>query len=200
MKIKKAVVGPIDVNCYIIVTDDNKLYVIDPGGDAERVISLLKKENLPLTAILLTHGHIDHISAVKEVSEAFDNAPVYLHEDGMKLYLSPDNSMLPFFPPVNDPVKPVHSIETDGFEIIHTPGHSRGCVCFYFPKDDILFSGDTLFCESIGRTDLPGGNYNQIIDSINSKILILPENTKVYPGHGNSSSIKNEKKYNPFLK
>ena len=200
MKIKKTIVGPIDVNCYIIVTDNSKLYVIDPGGDADRVIAQLKKENLPLTTILLTHGHIDHISAVKEISEAFNNAPVYLHEDGMKLYLSPDNCMMPFFPPVNNPVKPVHSIEVDGFEIIHTPGHSRGSVCFHFPKDNVLFSGDTLFCESIGRTDLPGGDYKQIIDSITSKILVLPENTKVYPGHGNSSSIKNEKKYNPFLK
>ncbi len=199
MRIKKIVVGPIDVNCYVVITDKD-LYVIDPGGDADQIISQIKKENRPLDAILLTHGHIDHIAAVKEVSEAFDNAPVYLHKEGYDLYLSPSNSMMPFFPPVVDPVIPVSDIETKGFEIIHTPGHSQGSVCFYFMDDGILFSGDTLFCESIGRTDLPGGNYNKILNSIKEKLFVLPENTKVYPGHGSSSLMKNEKKYNPFLK
>jgi len=199
MKIKKIVVGPIDVNCYLISTD-SKLYVVDPGSDANKVISQIKKEGKSLDAILLTHGHIDHISAVKEVSEAFDNAPVYLHKDGNDLYLNPNNSMMPFFPPIVNPVIPVSEFEATEFETIHTPGHSRGSVCFYFMEEAVLFSGDTLFCESIGRTDLPGGDYNEILVSIRKKILILPENTKVYPGHGSSSSIKNEKKYNPFLK
>ena len=199
MKTKKLVVGPFEVNCYVIIMD-KKLYVVDPGGDADKIISLVKKENMPLDAILLTHGHIDHISAVKEVSEAFDNAPVYLHKEGHKLYLSPGNSMMPFFPPIIDPVAPITDIKSKDFEIIHTPGHSPGSVCFYFKNDKMLISGDTLFCESIGRTDLPGGNFNKIINSINKKIFVLPENTKVYPGHGASSSIQNEKKHNPFLK
>ncbi len=199
MRSKKIVVGPIDVNCYVVMTDD-KLYVIDPGGDASKIISQVKKEDRALDAILLTHGHIDHISAVREVSEAFDNVPVYLHKDDNSLYLSPNNCMMPFFPPVVNPVTPVSYIDTNDFEIIHTPGHSCGSVCFYFKADEILFSGDTLFCESIGRTDLPGGDYNKILNSIRKKLLVLPENTKVYPGHGAPSSIKNEKKYNPFLK
>ena len=199
MKIKKIVVGPIDANCYIITTDE-KLYVIDPGADADQVISQLKKENKPLDAILLTHGHIDHISAVKEVSETFDNAPVYLHKDDHVLYLSPNNCMRPFFPPISNPLMPVTDIKSEDFEIIHTPGHSPGSVCYYFANDGILFSGDTLFSESIGRTDLPGGSHDKILSSIKEKILILPEDTKVYPGHGSSSSVKNEKKHNPFLK
>jgi glyoxylase-like metal-dependent hydrolase (beta-lactamase superfamily II) len=199
MIIKKVVVGPIDVNCYVIVTGE-KLYVVDPGGDADKIIRQIKKENKPLDAILLTHGHIDHISAVKEVSEEFGNVSVYLHKEDHALYLSPDNSMMPFFPPVTKPVIPIADIETSDFEIIHTPGHSRGSACFYFIKDGILLSGDTLFCESIGRTDLPGGDYNKILSSIKEKILVLPEKTKIYPGHGASSLVSNEKKYNPFLR
>jgi hydroxyacylglutathione hydrolase len=199
MRIRKVVVGPIDVNCYVIATDE-MLYVVDPGGDADKIIFQIKKENKPLDAILLTHGHIDHISAVKEVSEEFRNVPVYLHKEDHDLYLSPNNSMMPFFPPVTKPVIPVDDIKTSDFEIIHTPGHSCGSVCFYFIKDGILISGDTLFCESIGRTDLPGGDYNKILNSIKEKIFVLPEKTKIYPGHGTSSSVINEKKYNPFLK
>ena len=199
MKIEKILVGPIEVNCYIVVLN-KKLYVIDPGGDADQVISQIKKEGKCLDSILLTHGHIDHISAVKQVSEAFNDAPVYLHKNDHDLYLSPNNCMMPFFPPITDPVKPVSIIDTQDFEILHTPGHSPGSVCFYFANDEVLFSGDTVFCESIGRTDLPGGDYNQIINSIKEKITTLPGNTKMYPGHGPTSSIENEKKSNPFLK
>ena len=198
MKIRINVVGPIEVNCYTVEMED-KLYVIDPGGDAEKIISQVNKTNKSLEAILLTHGHIDHICAVKEVSEAFNNIPVYLHKDDHNLYLNPNNCMLPFFPPIDNPVIPVQDIKTQDFEIIHTPGHSRGSVCFYFSKDGILFSGDTLFCESIGRTDLPGGSYNTLISSIKDKILVLPEKTRVYPGHGASSTLKAEKKLNLFL-
>jgi len=199
MNINNLVVGPIEVNCYVLTVDD-KLYIIDPGGSSEKIISKVRSMNKQVECILLTHGHIDHISAVKAVSEAFDNIPVYLHSDDLSLYLSRDNSLPPIYPALIDPVKPINSLSETDFKIIHTPGHSKGSVCFYFEKDGVLFSGDTLFCESIGRSDLPGGDHATLINSIKNEIMVLDSNTIVYPGHGPKTTINNEKKYNPFLK
>lgn len=198
MEYKVFVVGPIEVNCYLAI-GENYLYVIDPGGDAKRLILKVRQEKKPMKAILLTHGHIDHISAVKELSEAFDRPPVYLHEKDHQLYFSDQNCLPPFFLPIKDPAPLVSKIETEDFKIIHTPGHTQGSTCFYFEADKILMSGDTLFNCSIGRTDLPGGNSNTIISSIKKELLTLPEDVKVFPGHGDPTTIKQEKRNNPFL-
>jgi hydroxyacylglutathione hydrolase len=198
MKVQALAVGPLGTNCYIVNAND-ETYVIDPGGDANYIISCVEEKSTKVDAVLLTHAHIDHIAAINEVCDHFGVKIVYLHREDLVLYNSKDNSLPPFMSAVNKP----HAVSSDytnpNFEIIHTPGHTKGSVCFYFKNDNLLFSGDTLFQAGIGRTDLPGGNYSSIIASINNKIFPLPSDTIVYPGHGSKTRVGKEKKSNPFF-
>ncbi|MCF7791982.1 MAG: MBL fold metallo-hydrolase [Victivallales bacterium] len=198
MNIKTLSVGLLGTNCYVI-DNDNSCYIIDPGGDAGHIVSAAKKTKKNVKAVLLTHPHIDHIAGINEVCKELDVTTVYLHEKDTLLYKSPDNSMLPFMPPLKNPPATVNKIADPNFEIIHTPGHTKGSVSFYFTNDGILFSGDTLFQGGVGRTDFPGGSYSEIMSSIKDKLLKLPDNTIVYPGHGPKTTIKKEKDSNPFF-
>lgn len=195
--LKKIVVGAFEVNCYIF-TSKNKTFIIDPGAEPKKIIDFLKKNSLIPIQILLTHAHIDHISGVKEIANEF-NIEVFLNEKDKSLYFSPANCIVPFYPPLKQYAHIVNTIESDFIEAINTPGHTQGGTCFYIKKYNILFSGDTIFQGSIGRTDLPGGNHNQLLDSIKTKILSLPDNTIIYPGHGTETSISREKRGNPFF-
>jgi glyoxylase-like metal-dependent hydrolase (beta-lactamase superfamily II) len=195
--LEKIIVGPFEVNCYIF-TVNNKTFIIDPGAEPKRIISLIKKNSLIPVQILLTHAHIDHISATKEVTAEF-NIPVYLNERDKSLYLSPANSIMPFYLALKEYVPTVNTVSDNLIEAINTPGHTQGGTCFYIKEYNLLFSGDTIFQEAIGRTDLPGGSYNQLIESIKTKILSLPDNTFIYPGHGLETSVSREKRENPFL-
>lgn len=195
--IKKFTVGWLETNCYIL-TLKNITTVIDPGAEANTIISYLEANNLIPDQILLTHAHIDHISAVKEIADKYDTS-VYLNENDEELYNSPANSIEPIFPALSKRIKTTSKFNADGIEAIHTPGHTRGGTCFYAMEAKLIISGDTIFNESIGRTDLPGGNHNQIIKSINDKILILPPETIIYPGHGPDTSVDHESKYNPYF-
>lgn len=197
-KLKNLIVGPFEVNCYIFTTK-NKTFIIDPGADPEKIIIFIKKTSLFPVQILLTHAHIDHISGVNEVAAEF-NIPVYLNEKDKNLYLSPENSIEPFYSALKERALTVNTIVSDLMEPVPTPGHTQGGTCFYIKQYNLLFSGDTLFQESIGRTDLPGGNHNQLIESIKTKILPLPDNTIIYPGHGPETSVSQEKSMNPFFK
>ena len=140
-------------------------------------------------AILLTHAHIDHIAAINEVCNHFGIKNIYLHKDDFGLYNSPDNSLQPYMSAVSNPPKASDNYSNSNFKVIHTPGHTRGSVCFYFKNDNVLFSGDTLFQAGIGRTDFPGGSYNDIISSIKNKIFTLPPETDVYTGHGPKTTV-----------
>ena len=195
-------VGVFETNCYFVYPEENgTLYIIDPGGDAEKLLEdAAHFPNASGKVILLTHGHVDHILAAGEVAAALGIRSLYLHPRDIALYESPNNALLPFIPAASD-LLPTHwPPEMKDFSIITTPGHTQGSVCYYFEKINALFSGDTLFSSSIGRTDLPGGDFDSIIQSIKTKLLILPEKLRVFPGHGEQTSIGIEKSFNPFLK
>ena len=194
------VVGMLDVNCYLVpVAKSRRLYIIDPGGNTDAVVAAAKKFTYDEAIILLTHAHIDHISAVRDVAKALGVSKVYLHKDDVSLYESPDNNLLPYIPTAEDLPEITDTIPGNDFEIIETPGHSPGGVCYYFKQIPAIFVGDTIFNNSVGRSDLPGGNHEQLISSIKSKLMTLPDNLKLYPGHGPATTVGSEKKFNPYL-
>lgn len=201
MEITKIVVGDLQVNCYI-VSNGSDAVVIDPGDDYEDIIKAAQGKKIK--AVLLTHGHFDHTGAVKRLQK--DGAEVYVSKNE-EYMLSDSYSCLsaPFGFPFNE-IKADHTFD-DGdnlnlcgitFKVILTPGHTTGSVCFLV--DNILFSGDTLFLGSIGRTDFPGGDFDVISKSIKEKLYTLEENIKVYAGHGEETTIGQEKMFNPFVR
>lgn len=203
MKVKIMEVGPVITNCYIVENEKTgHAVVVDPGDEGTRIVSALKRENLTVDAILLTHGHLDHISGLKEVREA-TGAKVYMAaEDAERL----THAVSAFFPgsaknfgAADVLVEEGQVIEAAGytFKVLLTPGHTPGGCCYL--TDDIVFCGDTIFAESIGRTDLPGGSYDTLLESIHSKILTLPDETNLLPGHGLATTVGWERKRNPFL-
>lgn len=197
---KTVVVGFLEVNCYLIPSEAEKcVYIIDPGANPAKVAEAARDFGYDDYRILLTHGHIDHVSGVRELMEIIPVNKFYLHADEMLLYNSPGNSLLPLMPAIKNPPQPGNEIESCEFSIIHTPGHTRGGVCFYFNNIPALFSGDTLFRRSIGRTDFPTGDMDSLLESINEKLFVLPEDLTVYPGHGPDTTIGEEKSRNSFL-
>jgi len=204
--IDKLEVGPIMANCFILGCENTKeAVVVDPGDDADRILMALAKAELKVKYLVNTHGHFDHVGANKRMKEV-TGAPIAIHpgDEPMLTELSRSASMFGLSAE-NSP--PADLLLNDGDEIafgkitlkvIHTPGHSPGGICLYTPGH--LFAGDTLFAGSIGRTDLPGGDYDTLISSIKTKLLDLPEETVVYTGHGPETSIANEKRMNPFLR
>ncbi len=201
MEVTKVIVGDMQVNCYI-VSNGIDAVVIDPGDEYEKIISASQGKNIK--AVLLTHGHFDHTGAVKELQK--NGAKVYISENDEHM-LSDGYSCLatPFGFPFNK-IKADYTFKDNdilefcdmSFKAILTPGHTMGSVCFLV--NDILFSGDTLFQQSIGRTDFPGGDFEAISKSIKEKIYTLSENTKVYPGHGGETTVEKEKQSNPFVR
>ncbi len=198
-------VGSLQANCYLCYNQSNRdCFIIDPGAEAQVIIDAVKKEKLNPKGILLTHGHIDHCGAVETLRKEL-NLLLMMHEDDLDLLNSPMNHELAEMLEISLPDSPdtfladEYVIEEGDFkiEVIHTPGHSPGSVCF--KAGNLLFSGDTLFMGSIGRTDLPGGSSNIIMKSL-EKIKKIDDNITVLPGHGPATSIGVEKKSNPFLK
>ena len=202
MDIERIVVGLLQVNCYLVSNPAaGACLVIDPGDNATDVTAKIRNRDLEPVGILLTHAHVDHIRAVGALSRTFD-IPVMLNAADGDLYRSPDNALAPWAPAATDlPETGTVRDDLDGlsFTVIHTPGHTPGGVCYYFPAAGALFSGDTLFRESIGRTDLPGGNHSQLIESIRRNLLPLPGETRVLPGHGPETTIRDEADKNPYL-
>lgn len=206
MIIKKLEVGPIMANCFILGCESTKeAVVIDPGDDADRILTALAESGLTVKYLINTHGHFDHVSANKRMKEA-TGAQIAIHaEDEPMLHELSQSAQMFGLASENSP--PADILLKDGDEItfgeitlqvIHTPGHSKGGVSLYTKGH--LFSGDTLFAGSIGRTDLAGGDYDTLISSIQKKLLIFDEDTIVYPGHGPETTIGNEKRINPFLR
>ena len=193
-------VGGFEVNCSIL-SENGKAWIVDPGQEAERIIDLLEKKGLEPAAILLTHGHFDHISGIPGLLEKFPELPIYVHEKDAPMFGHPLNQLPPEYPSFQKPrnLVPLDNLEgLEGLEILETPGHTPGGVCYYFPKDKLLLSGDTLFAGSVGRTDLPGGDMATLMDSL-KKLTTLPDDTLVIPGHGMHTRIALEKSGNPFL-
>lgn len=204
MEIKVLQVAPIGTNCYI-VSDNGEALIIDPGGDAADIID--QAEGLNVRYILLTHTHYDHIGALSDVAKAFPDAKVAVHSTEKDHLYRPDRNFSVGFGLDFVYSGSVQIELADGTElpfagsvikVIHTPGHTEGCVCFSF--GDALFSGDTLFRSSVGRTDLPGGDAVALIKNIREKLYTLPGRTVVYPGHEGSTTIAWERTRNPYVK
>ncbi|MDI6603543.1 MAG: MBL fold metallo-hydrolase [Thermoanaerobacteraceae bacterium] len=206
LEIKRYVVGLFQSNCYIITnTNSKESVVIDPGEMIPSLIDYIQANKYKLKYILLTHGHLDHIGGVEELREK-TGAPVAISSYDAEMLYDPELNLSAMgYGEIK--VKPADILLNDGdilyigdikIEVLHTPGHTPGGISFKI--DNILFTGDTLFKGSIGRTDFPGGNYEEIINSIKDKLLTQDDNTIIYPGHGEVSTIGYEKIHNPFLK
>ncbi|MGC4019080.1 MAG: MBL fold metallo-hydrolase [Muricomes sp.] len=206
MKIERFVIGIISTNCYLVQNEETKeCFLIDPASCPAKLVEHIKTTGLELKAILLTHGHFDHIMGIDGFLEAFP-VPVYAHEaERAMLEDAALNSSGTYGPGYTfsgaEYVKDGQKLSLAGMEIevIYTPGHTAGGCCYYISSENVLFSGDTLFQASIGRTDLPTGSSSQLICSIKDKLMCLPGETKVYPGHMDETSIAFEKMHNPFL-
>ncbi len=205
MKIIKLMTGDMFVNCYIIFNEDiKKAVLIDPGGSAEKILHNIEKNRLKITHILLTHGHFDHIGALKELKDA-TGAKICIHALDAPMLTDPSKNLsfitdLPVYaPPADILLNDGDIIKTGGMEItvIHTPGHSEGSVCYII--DGALFTGDTLFYMSVGRTDFPGCSFEKLSHSVNNILGKLDKDYTVYPGHGISSALNEEKSSNPFF-
>jgi len=204
--VKKLEVGPFASNCYIVGAESNKEgIIIDPGAEASKILETVKDLGLNIKFIVLTHAHIDHIGALKEVKEATD-AEVAIHADDAG-GLQGDHSSGGAFgmsvqppPPPDRLLKGGDSVDIGDLHlsVLHTPGHSPGGICLL--GEGVVFSGDTLFNFGIGRFDMPGGSGSQLMNSIHTKLMVLPDSTVVYPGHGPETTIGTERQWNPFLR
>lgn len=199
-------VGGLQVNCYILASQEgSRAIIIDPGADEARIKKALAKHKLSPAFIINTHGHFDHIGCDDKFG-----VPIYAYKDEVGLLIDPERNLSSMFfksYAVKSEIKPLKEgeivkLDDIELEVIHTPGHSQGGMSLLMkkPRTDILFTGDSLFFQSIGRTDFPGADETTLIDSIKDKLLSLPDNTIVYPGHGPSSTIEKERNSNPYLR
>lgn len=205
LKCDYKIVGPVQTNCYLLSQmETNECVIVDPGEEAIKLSDYIEKKELKPIAILLTHGHFDHIGAVDELRKKY-NIKVYASKEEEDILKNPDLNLSSqfgagFTVAADEYLEDGQEIEFLGEKVkcILTPGHTKGGMCFYFSGSGMLFSGDTLFYQSVGRTDFPGGSMSEIIHSIREKLFNLPDYVRVYTGHGMMTSIKDEKMFNPF--
>ena len=204
MKIRTLVVGPLAVNCYLLHDEQGSGVVIDPGDEGERILRAIAEAGCKLTHIINTHGHFDHIGANRLLKEE-SGARLLIHKGDAEL-LKHATASAARFGLKTEPSPAPDRLLNDGdiietgemkFKVIHTPGHSPGGISLFV--GDVLITGDTLFAGSIGRTDLPGGSYSQLIESVRTRLFTVGDSIEIYPGHGGISTIGNERQHNPFF-
>ncbi len=207
MKIISLILGPVGTNCYLLINEEtNETIIIDPADNSTAIKQKIKMEELTPVAILLTHGHFDHIMAATDIAKEYN---IFIHSYYEERDLLGDSKLnagylirTNFTLVPHKEFKDKEILRFGGMEllVIHTPGHTKGSVCFYHEESQCLITGDTLFRESVGRTDLPTGNSHTIQKSITERLFKLDDAVKVYPGHGETTTIGYEKMYNPFLR
>ncbi len=206
MKVEQYCVGEVGTNCYFLINDETKeTLVIDPGDAAGRLAGRIREEGLQPRAILLTHGHFDHAMAAEELAEEF-GVQIYAHEKEKETLQQPELNRSPMIGRrdvyhADVFVKDGEILKLAGMElaVLHTPGHTEGGCCYYLEKEKAVFCGDTLFCQSVGRTDFPRGSMSDLMRSIREKLMTMPDDVTAYPGHMDKTTIGMERKYNPFL-
>jgi hydroxyacylglutathione hydrolase len=200
-------VGPLHCNCSIIGDETTReAMVIDPGDNIEDVLAIIREQKLQVKQIVITHAHIDHVGGAMKLRAA-TGAPILLNQNDYALLkmLDVQASWLGMTAPeevtIEADIADGQSLQAGSLkaDVLHTPGHTEGSVCLYFPAEKLLIAGDTLFARSIGRTDLPGGSYEKIMRSLHDRVLTLPDETVVIPGHGQRTTIGEEREENPFL-
>jgi glyoxylase-like metal-dependent hydrolase (beta-lactamase superfamily II) len=200
-------VGPLGVNCFILgCAASRDGVVIDPGGDVGRISEIVQRHGLKIRYIINTHGHFDHVGGNLQAVKAF-GAPLLIHEnDAVMLGRAAEVARMYGMPGENSPAPDSFLVEgmeivfgTHRMKVLHTPGHTQGGCCLYLESEKKVITGDTLFADSIGRTDLPGGSHEQLIASIKSKLFTLPDEVTAYPGHGPKTTIGHEKHNNPYF-
>jgi hydroxyacylglutathione hydrolase len=201
------VVGPLQCNCSILGDETSReAIVVDPGDDISRIVATLARHQLTLKQIVITHAHIDHIAGAQQLKR-LTGAPILYNQLDLPLVKMMDlqagwlGIATPEVAPPDADLADNLAISIVGLSatVLHTPGHTQGSSCLFIPDQKLLIAGDTLFAGSIGRTDLPGGNTKQLLQSVNDRLLTLPDDTKVLPGHGPATSIGEERENNPFL-
>ena len=206
LKIGRIVMGMCQTNCYFVYPEGkSEVILFDPADKGDYIYHSLKDKGFTVAAILLTHGHFDHIWGLEELKE-LSGAKVYAYEEEKEVCENASVNVSkgagrPCEITADEYVKDGATISVAGMncQLIATPGHTKGSCCYYFEEEGILISGDTLFQESVGRTDLPTGSMSALVRSVKEKLMVLPADVKVYPGHGESTTIGYEKEYNPFL-
>ena len=201
-------VGPLQCNCSVIGDETTReAMVIDPGDDIEDVAAIISKHNLKVKQIVITHAHIDHVGGAMKL-RALTGAPILLNQNDYALLKMIDVQATwvgmesPGEVKIDAELAHGENLSAGALwaNVLHTPGHSEGSVCLYFPTEKLLIAGDTLFAGSIGRTDLPGGSFEKIMRSLHQSVLALPDDTVVIPGHGPKTTIGDEREGNPYLK
>lgn len=206
MKIEKFVLGALETNCYLVMNEEKKeLVIVDPAICPDYLLEHVKNKGYEPKAILLTHGHFDHVMGIDGWKREYD-IPVYLHKEEKEILADPKLNLSGVFGKSYayeqvTCLKDGDILEVAGFEfhIIHTPGHTKGGCCYYEETEEVLFSGDTLFRRSVGRSDFPTGSSKVLAESIRNRLFCLPEQVMVYPGHNDLTCIGEEKMYNPFV-
>ncbi len=206
LRVEQYVVGMVQTNCYFAINDNTKeTLIVDPGASASKLAEIVEKEKLNPVAILLTHGHFDHAGGAEQLAERFD-IQIYAYEDERETLENPAINLSGWEGRerayrADCYLKDEQEIDLAGFHIrvFHTPGHTVGGCCYFFPYQNVVFCGDTLFAQSVGRTDFPKGSASELIRSIKEKLMTLPEDVTVYPGHNEITTIGTERMYNPYL-
>lgn len=206
LRVEQYVVGMVQTNCYFAMNDNTKeTLIVDPGASASKLAERIEKEKLNPVAILLTHGHFDHAGGAEELADRY-GIQIYAHEAERETLENPAINLSGWEGKerayrADCYLKDEQEIDLAGFHIrvFHTPGHTVGGCCYFLPYQNVVFCGDTLFAQSVGRTDFPKGSASELIRSIKEKLMTLPEDVTVYPGHNEITTIGTERMYNPYL-